>query len=137
MYLVWALKLFEHQTCFETSFSRLILTVASTPHKTYFACQAEWTAQIAAHFEELKKKNLDIPDADVLRLALFALFLSFSCINKLKYLLTMNQPLTQSSQRDEELKEAQRARKEYEAGLQMTSAMMKQLTQLQNHLLGR
>jgi len=79
----------------------------STPHKTYFACQAEWTSQIAAHFEELKKKNLDIPDADVLR------------------------------QRDEELKEAQRARKEYEAGLQMTSAMMKQLTQLQSHLLGR
>ena len=63
MHLFLASKLLVHQYFFLPSH----LDRASTPHKTYFACQAEWTAQIAAHFEELKKKNLDIPDADVLR----------------------------------------------------------------------
>lgn len=79
----------------------------STPHKTYFACQADWTAQIVAHFEEMRKKNLEIPDVDLMH------------------------------KRDEELKEAQRARKEYEEGLEKTNVMMRQLAQLQSTLLGR
>lgn len=34
----------------------------TTPHPTYFAAQASWGQQIAVHFDELRKRNIELPE---------------------------------------------------------------------------
>lgn len=81
----------------------------STPHKTYFASQQQWGQEIARHFEELKHAKIVVADqeSELLR------------------------------ERDEELREAQRVRSAYEAGLQQTTAMLQELSLLRDKLLNR
>ena len=42
-------------------------TFISTPHQTYFASQGLWTAEIALRFEEMRQRQIEIPDDDLLR----------------------------------------------------------------------